>query len=311
MWRGDQPVASSRNDGLIVSSTGMFSPTQRDPRMKDSMSSMSPQEPHRSGTLQFVGTATTIIRYGPFTILTDPNFLHRGQRAYLGHGLSSRRLTEPALRPEQLPELDAVVLSHLHGDHFDRVARRHLNRQVPIITTPHASRRLQGRHGFSQAIGIQPWASHSLVKDGETFTVTALPGRHGPGVLQTLLPPVMGSMLEFGDTAGRIRYRLYISGDTLYYDDLRMIPQRYPDIPLAILHLGTTTLPGGLVVTMDHQQGCDLIELLNPGRVVPVHLDDYGVFKFDRAAWETALNRRGLADRVTSLSPGETTTFGV
>jgi hypothetical protein len=35
--------------------------------------------------LEFIGTATTVPRIGPFTILTDPNFLHRGERAYLGY----------------------------------------------------------------------------------------------------------------------------------------------------------------------------------------------------------------------------------
>lgn len=47
-------------------------------------------------SLTFGGTATTLLRLGAFTVLTDPNFLHRGQRAYLGKGLWSRRLTEPA-----------------------------------------------------------------------------------------------------------------------------------------------------------------------------------------------------------------------
>jgi L-ascorbate metabolism protein UlaG (beta-lactamase superfamily) len=37
--------------------------------------------------ITFIGTATTIVRLGSFTVLTDPNFLHRGQRAYLGRGL--------------------------------------------------------------------------------------------------------------------------------------------------------------------------------------------------------------------------------
>ncbi len=46
-------------------------------------------------TLTFVGTATTVLRLGSFTLLTDPNFLHQGQRAYLGKGLWTRRLTEP------------------------------------------------------------------------------------------------------------------------------------------------------------------------------------------------------------------------
>jgi hypothetical protein len=34
-----------------------------------------------AGRLTFIGTATTLLRLGDFTLLTDPNFLHRGQRA--------------------------------------------------------------------------------------------------------------------------------------------------------------------------------------------------------------------------------------
>jgi L-ascorbate metabolism protein UlaG (beta-lactamase superfamily) len=84
--------------------------------------------------ITFIGTATLIVRLGSFTVLTDPNLLHRGQRAYLGRGLWSRRLTEPAMQPADLPTLNAVVLSHLHGDHFDRIARRQLDRTVPLVT---------------------------------------------------------------------------------------------------------------------------------------------------------------------------------
>ena len=111
-----------------------------------------------TGTLVFIGTATTLIRYGELTILTDPNFLHRGQRAYLGYGLTAKRLTEPALAIGQLPPLDAVVLSHLHGDHWDRNAQRGLDRDTMIITTPHAAKRLQWRR-FSPRSGYGPGAA--------------------------------------------------------------------------------------------------------------------------------------------------------
>jgi L-ascorbate metabolism protein UlaG (beta-lactamase superfamily) len=94
--------------------------------------------PEVSAELEFGGTATTLLRLGPFTLLTDPNFLHRGQRAYLGYGLWTRRRTEPAIRPETLPPLDAVLLSHLHGDHFDRIAKKRLDRRPPILTTHQA-----------------------------------------------------------------------------------------------------------------------------------------------------------------------------
>lgn len=42
------------------------------------------------------GNAILLIRYGPLTLLTDPDFLRPGSLAYLGNGLFSRRLTEPA-----------------------------------------------------------------------------------------------------------------------------------------------------------------------------------------------------------------------
>ena len=80
------------------------------------------------GSIFFVGNATVVIRYAGFTILTDPNFLHAGDHVHLGYGLTSVRTTEPAVEMEDLPPLDFVLLSHLHGDHFDRVAERKLNK---------------------------------------------------------------------------------------------------------------------------------------------------------------------------------------
>ena len=108
--------------------------------------------------LTFIGTATTLIELGRFTLLTDPNFLHRGQRAYLGKGLWSRRSTEPAMTPAELPPLDAVLLSHLHGDHFDRVARAELDRSAP---GPHHS----GSGRSPRAVGLRD-AGHALLGAG-------------------------------------------------------------------------------------------------------------------------------------------------
>ena len=96
-------------------------------------------------TVTFIGSATTLIEAGGITLLTDPNFLHQGQRAYLGYGLVSKRLQEPALDVGMLPPLDAVVLSHMHGDHWDRVAQAGLDHDLPVLTTPHAAKRLVRR----------------------------------------------------------------------------------------------------------------------------------------------------------------------
>lgn len=60
------------------------------------------------GGLTFIGTATVLVQRGTFTFLTDPNFLHGGDHAHLGHGLHSERLTEPAMSMNELPRLDFV-----------------------------------------------------------------------------------------------------------------------------------------------------------------------------------------------------------
>jgi L-ascorbate metabolism protein UlaG (beta-lactamase superfamily) len=261
-------------------------------------------------SLTFVGNATVLLRWGPFTVLTDPNFLHAGQRAHLGYGLLTERLLEPAMQVEELPPLDAVVLSHLHGDHWDRVAARSLDRSLPILTTPAASRRLQGVQGFRRALGLATWESHTLVKEQCTLRVTSLPGTHAPKLVSRLLPPVMGSLLELGDTTGEIAQRIYLTGDTLMYEGVREIARRCPAVDLAVVHLGGTTLPGGLVVTMDGAQGAELLDVVRPRRAVPVHYDDYTAFKSPLSDFTDEVARRGLSDVVQVVGRGETATFG-
>ncbi|MFI6513157.1 MBL fold metallo-hydrolase [Streptosporangium sp. NPDC050855] len=255
-------------------------------------------------SVSFIGNATTLIRYNGFTILTDPNFLHRGQRAYLGYGLSTRRLTEPALSVDRLPPLDAVLLSHMHGDHWDRVARRGLDKGLPVVTTPHAARKLK-RQGFGEAVGLNTWRDHELRGPGGSVRITSLPARHGPGLMNALMPPVMGSMLEFADPGGLVSLRLHVSGDTLMGRELDAIPRRFPDIDVGIVHLGGTKLLGMVMVTMDGRQGADWVTMINPRRVLPVHYDDYGVFSSPLSDFREEVERDGNGARVVYLARGE------
>jgi glyoxylase-like metal-dependent hydrolase (beta-lactamase superfamily II) len=73
-----------------------------------------------TGSIFFIGTATVLIRYAEFAILTDPNFIHKHEQVDLGYGLSATRQTDPAMEIHELPPLDLVLLSHFHGDHCRR-----------------------------------------------------------------------------------------------------------------------------------------------------------------------------------------------
>jgi L-ascorbate metabolism protein UlaG (beta-lactamase superfamily) len=120
----------------------------------------------------------------------------------------------------------------------------------------------------------------------------------------------MGSMLEFEPTPGRTALRLYITGDTLVFDDLHEIPRRYPEIDLALFHLGGTQIMG-LLLTMDAEQGVEAIRIIDPREVIPIHYNDYEVFKSPLEDFKEAVAAASLEDRARYLSHGETYHFEV
>jgi L-ascorbate metabolism protein UlaG (beta-lactamase superfamily) len=262
-----------------------------------------------TGSIFFIGTATVLIRYAGFAILTDPNFIHMHEQVDLGYGVSATRQTNPAMEIHELPPLDLVLLSHFHGDHFDQVAERELDKSLPIVTTPEAAEALRQR-GFVALHPLATWANVSVSKGNARLRVTATPGRHGPPVVSFALPEVMGSILEFESGLSDRGYRMYITGDTLVIDDLWDIPRRYPEIDLALLHLGGTRILG-ILLTMDAEQGVEVLQVIKPKRAIPIHHNDYDVFKSPLSDFQRAVEAAGLANRVHYLSHGDTYTFTV
>ena len=264
--------------------------------------------PEDSGSLFFIGNATVLLRFGGFTILTDPSFIHKHEQTWLGYGLHTERLTDPACEIADLPPLDFVLLSHFHGDHFDQAAEDALDRSLPIVTTPQSAELLAAR-GFANGWPIDRWQTQVITKGRAELRITAMPGHHGPPIVDAALPDVMGSLLEFSPTGGAPGFRLYITGDTLLIDDLEEIPRRYPEIDLALLHLGGTRVLG-ILVSMDAEQGVKCLKVVNPRRAVPIHFDDYDVFKSPLSDFQEAVAAAGWTDRVTYLDRGDTLALG-
>jgi L-ascorbate metabolism protein UlaG (beta-lactamase superfamily) len=261
------------------------------------------------GSILFIGAATVLIRYAGFTVLTDPNFLHRGQSVRLGYGLRTRRLTDPALAIDALPPLDLVVLSHLHEGHWNRPDEARLPRSLPVATTPHAAESLHDR-GFVWAQPLATWETLECAKGAARLRITSTPGRHGPRLVSRLLPPVMGSVLEFEALDGRRLLRLYVTGDTVVHDRLREIRARFADIDVALLHLGGARVLG-VLVTMDGRQGVELMRLVDPRLAIPIHYDDYTIFTSPLTEFQDAVTAARFEDRVHYLRRGDTFTFQV
>lgn len=261
-----------------------------------------------NGNVQFIGTATVLIRYRGLTIMTDPNFLHKGEHVHLGYGLTSQRRTNPAIDFDKLPPIDLVILSHMHDDHFDKLVQEKLPRNTPIVTNKEASEALK-RLGFTQRFALSVWDRLEVTKGEARVRITAAPGRHGAAGVSVLLPKVMGSVLDFGANADTPDYRMYISGDTLVYDDINTIPQRFPGIDLALLHLGGTRILGVFKVTMDGKDGVQMLQIIRPKKAIPIHYNDYDVFKSPLADFAREVKAAGLEESVVYLEHGESYTF--
>jgi L-ascorbate metabolism protein UlaG (beta-lactamase superfamily) len=233
--------------------------------------------------------------------LTDPNFLHRGDRAYLGWGLSAKCLTEPALSVEQLPALDFIMLSHHHGDHFDRIAARQLDHGLPIVTEPHAARKLRSQ-GFRSAVGLPTWQSQIFTQGNTQVSVTSVPAKHANRPLGYALPPVMGSLLDFSRDGQRL-LRLYITGDTLLHDGINAIAARFPAIDVCLIHLGGTRI-AGMLLTMNGRQGAEALRITDPEEAIPIHYDDYTVFKSPLSDFRQAVKEAPSAHPRPLPGPG-------
>ncbi|KAI1470184.1 Metallo-hydrolase/oxidoreductase [Daldinia caldariorum] len=172
--------------------------------------------------------------------------------------------------------------------------------------------------------------------------VTGMPGKHVPpgplaaaNDLLKAVPPTNGWLLELGYSStaatGRdgngngngngdiinVGYRVYISGDTLFVNELKGIPKwlKNEKVDLMLAHLGGTTIPGPalplVMVTMDAKQGVKLMRLINPGVTIPIHYDDYSVFLSPLADFKEKVEEEGWDDRVVYLDRGEEYRFKV
>src|SRR4051794_35139641 len=96
-----------------------------------------------------IGGPPVLIRIGEWTLLTDPTFAPAGGSYSFGWGTGSKKLAAPALSPEQLPPIDAILLSHdHHDDNLDAAGRALLPKAGVVVTTSSGAKRIRPGRGL-------------------------------------------------------------------------------------------------------------------------------------------------------------------
>ena len=234
----------------------------------------------------YFGTATMLLEIGSVRLLTDPVFDPPGKRYHV-LGIAGYRRASPAPPLPDLGPIDAVLLSHdQHGDNLDRSGLEVARRAARIVTTGAGARRLGGL-----ATGLEPWESRDVTgPEGDVVRVTATPARHGPAWLVPLAGPVIGFALEAASFSGVV----WISGDTVLFDGIRQIADRFR-IRSAFLHVGRATLTPTwpLHYTLTADEAAEVAGIAGGPPCYPVHYDGWSHFREGRSDVERAFEKRG------------------
>lgn len=254
-------------------------------------------------TITHIGGPTALIEFGGWRILTDPTFDPPGKRYFFGWGTMSRKLVGPSIEPDDLGPIDAVLISHHHhADNLDPRGVSMLPKLGTVLTTKKAATKLGGG-----AIGLAAWDTWTLEALGKgAITVTATPCQHGPVGLNPITGPVVGFALQW---AGQQHGAFWMTGDTVLHRGLRDVASRL-DVGTILLHLGSVRfryLTGWLRYSMDAQQGAELLDIIKPAAVVPVHYEGWSHFQQGRDDAEQVLAGSPYADRITWVDPGGST----
>ncbi|WP_167218439.1 MBL fold metallo-hydrolase [Kribbella shirazensis] len=251
-----------------------------------------------------IGGPTTLIEVGGWRLLTDPTFDPPGRRYAFGWGTASRKLSGPAVGVDELPPIDAVLLTHdQHADNLDNAGRALLPSVGAVVTTVAGASRLGGG-----AVGLPPWSVHSLRQRGRPpLEITATPCRHGPPLSRGLTGDVIGFALRW---PGQEHGALWITGDSVLHRGLRQVGTRL-EVGTMLLHLGGVRfgVSGPLRYTMTGADGVELCSLLDPHTVVPVHYEGWSHFHQGRDEIEAAFAPAG--PELTWLELGKPATVSV
>ena len=241
--------------------------------------------------VQVIGGPTAVISYAGLRLLTDPTFDPPHE---IRTGASVRvKSTGPAIAPDELGAIDAVLLSHdHHHDNLDDAGRAFLPHVDRVLTTRAGAERLG-----AGSVGLDPFESVELPhRDGGTVCVTATPAVHGPSDFADENGPVIGFMLQADGLP-----TVYVSGDNASIAVVRGIAERFGTIPIAILFAGAASIPEkarGAPLTLTAERAVVATQLLGAHTAIPLHHHGWSHYSEDANDLRRAFAAAGIADRL-------------
>lgn len=244
-------------------------------------------------SITYINHASILIRDGGGSLLLDPLF----------KGLSPlvTNYTPLTLLPSELRRPDVVLITHGHYDHLDTASLAMLDRGTALVAP-------MGYGAYFANLGLN---NHTPLDWFQTcdirgWRITCLPANHW-----TMRNPIIGPNRSlwggFGVTTPG-GYRIYLSGDTAFFDDFEVLGALHP-FDLAVFNLGAYEPRWFMRDSHLNPAECaTAFEQLGARWLMPIHwgsfrLGDEPVF-LPPEALRTEMAARGLSGRLVALAHG-------
>ncbi len=226
------------------------------------------------------GHSSTLVEIDGARVLIDPVW---DERAAPVDMLGPKRFFAPTMRLDEMPRLDAVLISHDHYDHLGKKTVRELARVMPEVrwvTSLGVGAELRGFGVSADRITELDWTQNVSVAG---LTVTSLPARHFSGrSLSNRNETLWASFVLAG-----AKHKVYYGADTGFWDGIQTIGAEYGPFDLSMLEIGAFNElwkdihlgPDGAVVAL---------EMLGGGLMMPIH---WGLFDLALHEWREPIAR--------------------
>lgn len=213
-------------------------------------------------TVQLVRNATLVIDYAGKKILVDPMLSPKGAIDSWA-GIQKNPTVELTMPVEEIvKDIDLVIVTHTHEDHFDKPASSTLNKSVELIMQP-ADKEFFKKEGFINATVVEG----QKVWNG--ITINRVEGKHGSGKVLEMMGKTSGFVLQ-----AKNQPTVYIVGDTIWNEDIKKDIETFkPDY--IIVNSGGALIKGfsDTPIIMNEMQTMALIAASGKAKVIAVHMD--------------------------------------